>query len=86
MKRESIKKIKIEVKAVKYEKMYMLIFTLPKPNFSISIGATNIYVYEDIKEMTSRIQTIFKNMTSKYVYVLEEDLQKEFDKIFYKEI
>ena len=80
-KRKSVKKKQIKVEYIKINNCNCLIFTLDKPYHQVIIGATDTISFCDISQIAQKICSVFHNSTREYVYCLEEDIQKQVEKM-----
>ena len=79
--RKSTKRLKLNIKFEKNNNLYCLIFTLEKPFYSIIIGSTDFTSFEKPKDMISKIPAIFYNSIRDYVYIVEDELENELNKL-----
>lgn len=80
-KRKSVKKKQIKVEYVKFNKCNCLLFILEKPFYQVIMGATDTISFCEIPQISQKISAVFHNSTREYVYCLEEDIQKEIQKM-----
>lgn len=78
MERKSVKKKKINVKGDYKDNLFYLYFTLN--DFTIVIGSSDYRSFDYEKSLTSKINSIFHNYSTDYVYCSEEDLNLEIEK------
>ena len=79
--RKSTKRLKLKVKFEKYNNLYCLVFSLNKPNYSIIFGSNDFTSLESSKEITNKVPSIFYNAIRDYVYILEEEVLEELNKL-----
>lgn len=79
MERKSVKKRKIQVKGDYKDGLYILRFSLD--DFVIVMGASNYKIFDYEENLTNKINAIFHNKTTDYVYCSDEELYNEIEKL-----